>query len=158
MLIKALNKICKWIIIFLADLASRERSKETLKMLESPYGRSTGNVWKGELSFMNDPFSWIVGRMDALTNKEKRIASYILMNRDNVRYLTETEIEENCGVSRTSITRFLRALDYSSFRSLKHDLEIATCYGNHSCGQEEKRRGTCSGSLEHGRIPETAVL
>ena len=77
---------------------------------------------------MNDPFSWIVGRMDALTNKEKRIASYILMNRDNVRYLTETEIEENCGVSRTSITRFLRALDYSSFRSLKHDLEIATCY------------------------------
>ncbi len=47
MLIKALNKICKWIIIFLADLASRERSKETLKKLESPCGRGTEMSGKG---------------------------------------------------------------------------------------------------------------
>lgn len=73
---------------------------------------------------MRDPVNLINSRMDSFTVNGKKIARYILLNRDNIRDMTQLEIENKCGVGRTSFRNFLAALNYSSFHCLKMDIEL----------------------------------
>lgn len=54
-----------------------------------------------------------------MTSTEKKIASYILKNKNNLKELNTYEIASECGVSQASIVRFSKKLGFSGFPEFK---------------------------------------
>lgn len=59
---------------------------------------------------------------DSLTKQQKKIASYILDNMNDVIFDNVTFLAEQTGTSVASVVRFANALGYSGFPQLKEDL------------------------------------
>jgi len=57
-----------------------------------------------------------------LTKGEKKIADYLLEHITSIGFASVKEVAEACGVSDTSIIRFLRVLGYSGYSDFKKDL------------------------------------
>lgn len=61
----------------------------------------------------------IIGRMNSLTNTEKKIASYVLDNYEEMLNCNISELAERAGVSDASVVRFCRSLGYKGYQDFK---------------------------------------
>lgn len=61
----------------------------------------------------------IHGKMNLLTNTEKKIANYVLDNYETVLNYNITELAENVGVSDASVVRFCKSLGYKGYQDFK---------------------------------------
>ena len=61
----------------------------------------------------------IRGRMNYLTNTERKIANYVLENYDQVLNSNITELADNAKVSDASVVRFCRSLGYKGYQDFK---------------------------------------
>jgi DNA-binding MurR/RpiR family transcriptional regulator len=68
-------------------------------------------------------FTTIRTNYHRLSTAQKRVADYILSNSREVLYLSISELAERCEVSETTIVRFLKKIDYSSYQVFR--VEIA---------------------------------
>lgn len=59
---------------------------------------------------------------DKLTNKERKIASYLESNPQQSRIITSYELATQLGIGQSTIIRFSKKLGYNSFRDLQVDL------------------------------------
>jgi DNA-binding MurR/RpiR family transcriptional regulator len=71
----------------------------------------------------NNPLSERITRYYAeLTESYRRIADYLQLNPDKVLMMSTAEIAEDCGVSKTSVSRFIRKLGYEDHTELRQEL------------------------------------
>ncbi|MDT2596643.1 MurR/RpiR family transcriptional regulator [Enterococcus dongliensis] len=63
-------------------------------------------------------------RYNELTKAEKKIADYILQNKQKVIYMSITELANVCDVGETSIFRFCRTLDFGGYQEFKMQLSL----------------------------------
>ncbi|MCX7709209.1 MAG: MurR/RpiR family transcriptional regulator [Clostridia bacterium] len=61
----------------------------------------------------------IRGKYPFLTDASKRIADYILEKHSKAVYLNISELARECGVSESTITKFIKTIGYNSFHELK---------------------------------------
>lgn len=64
-------------------------------------------------------FDRISARYFQLTPSEKRVADYILGHRDQVQYMSISELAADCAVADATISRFCRRLGISGFNAFK---------------------------------------
>lgn len=55
-----------------------------------------------------------------LSKKEKEVYNYVERNKDTVAYMNIREIAENCGVSTTTILRFVKKIGLNSYKEFKY--------------------------------------
>lgn len=75
--------------------------------------------------------SWISrikGLYPGLRDSEKKVADYVLKNRDGVIHLSITEVAEAAGASESTVVRLCKALEYRGFQDLK--IHLARECGN----------------------------
>lgn len=70
----------------------------------------------------NRPFTEIRHRYNTLSESQKVIADYILNDKEKSAMTTISELAKKCCVSETTVMRFIRKLDYSSFQVFRIDL------------------------------------
>ena len=59
-----------------------------------------------------------------LTKAEKKIADFILENKENVIYMSITELANACEVGETSVYRFCRTLEFGGYQEFKMELSL----------------------------------
>ena len=59
-----------------------------------------------------------------LTKAEKKVADFILDNKENVIYMSITELANACEVGETSIYRFCRTLEFGGYQEFKMELSL----------------------------------
>ena len=59
-----------------------------------------------------------------LTKSEKKIADYILINKEKVIYMSITELANDCEVGETSVYRFCRTLEFGGYQEFKMQLSL----------------------------------
>lgn len=59
-----------------------------------------------------------------LTKAEKKIADFILDNKENVIYMSITELANACEVGETSVYRFCRTLEFGGYQEFKMELSL----------------------------------
>ena len=57
-----------------------------------------------------------------LTNTERRVADYVLTQREQVQYMSITQLADECGVADATISRFCRSLQLKGFNAFKLEL------------------------------------
>lgn len=71
----------------------------------------------------NHPLSERITRYyHELTDSYRRIADYLQLNPEKVLMMSTSEIAEECGVSKTSVSRFIRKLGYDDHNALRNEL------------------------------------
>lgn len=63
-------------------------------------------------------------RYNQLTKAEKKVADFILDNKENVIYMSITELANACEVGETSIYRFCRTLEFGGYQEFKMELSL----------------------------------
>lgn len=91
----------------------------------------------------NNVFSLIRTKYNTLSETQKSVADYVLANPQKVILFTLHELSEACGISETSIIRFLHKVDYKSYQVFR--VHIA---------KEISRNGEDSGQDIMGEITE----
>jgi RpiR family carbohydrate utilization transcriptional regulator len=77
----------------------------------------------GEMfSLGKDVFTEIRVKYNTLSKNQKIIANYILENRDECVRMTLRELGMECGLSETTIIRFINKLDYTSYQDFRLDM------------------------------------
>lgn len=61
----------------------------------------------------------IYGKMETLTNTEKKIANFVLENYEDVLQFNVSDFAERAGVSEASIVRFCRSIGYKGYQDFK---------------------------------------
>lgn len=67
----------------------------------------------------NNIFAQITLQYPNLTKTEKKIADYVLRNKNEVQYLSIASLAENCNVGEASIFRFCKTLHLDSYNEFK---------------------------------------
>ncbi|GAL10878.1 putative rpiR-family transcriptional regulatory protein [Vibrio astriarenae] len=57
-----------------------------------------------------------------LTNNNRRIADYLMVNPEKILILSTNEVAQECSVSKASVSRFIRKLGYEDHGSLRSEL------------------------------------
>lgn len=91
-----------------------------------------------------------------LTAAERRVADYVLIQHEQVQFMSITQLAEECGIAEATISRFCRSLKLKGFNAFK--IELA----RHSVGtiqkpQEKPTDSITARSLEIGRLATDAV-
>ena len=73
-------------------------------------------------SLGKDVFTEIRVKYNTLSKNQKIIANYILKNRDECVRMTLRELGMECGLSETTIIRFINKLDYTSYQDFRLDM------------------------------------
>lgn len=64
----------------------------------------------------------IANHYSELTEGNRRLADYLLVNPDKILMLSTNEIAEACGISKASVSRFIRKLGYQDHGALRSEL------------------------------------
>lgn len=64
-------------------------------------------------------FDIISAKYYSFTSSEKKVAKYILDNQDTTAFLSISELAENSGVSKATVSRFCRVLGYNGYNEFK---------------------------------------
>ena len=75
---------------------------------------------------MNDIYEKIAKKTEAMSKSQKKIANYILKNRDNVAFMNVSELAEEAEVSQASIIRFATFMGYKGYPQLQSELREKT--------------------------------
>ncbi len=78
----------------------------------------------------NSLSSRITRHYSTLTDSNRRIADFLQVNPEKVLMFSTSEIAEACGVSKTSISRFIRKLGYEDHVALRNELMSERDSGN----------------------------
>jgi len=70
-----------------------------------------------------DVIKLIAARYETFTKSEKRIADFIRDNQDEAAFMPAGEIADALGISEPTITRFARALGFSSYPEMRENLQ-----------------------------------
>ncbi len=92
-----------------------------------------------------------------LTNTERKVADYILAQREQVQYMSITQLADECGVAEATISRFCRSLQLKGFNAFKLELaRLHTAGPSHTAvpGDLSTPQGR---SHEVGRLAQEAV-
>lgn len=76
-----------------------------------------------------------------LTKAEKKIADFILDNKENVIYMSITELANACEVGETSVYRFCRTLEFGGYQEFKMELSLYLAYRETGNDTEQKDIG-----------------
>lgn len=75
---------------------------------------------------MEDVFNCITQKFDEMSKSQKKIAEYILQNKDNVAFMNVNELSKATQVSEASIIRFSTFLGYKGFSDFQNYLKEKT--------------------------------
>ncbi|HLT56907.1 MAG TPA: MurR/RpiR family transcriptional regulator [Bacillota bacterium] len=68
-------------------------------------------------------YQLIAEKMPQMSKSQKKLASYILHNTNNVPFYTVAALAERAGVSEASVVRFAVFLGYSGYRELQNEMQ-----------------------------------
>ncbi|MFA6505793.1 MAG: MurR/RpiR family transcriptional regulator [Treponemataceae bacterium] len=68
------------------------------------------------------PFSIIRQKYNLLSEDQKKVATFILSNKDRSVMMTISELAGECGLSETTVVRFINKLDYTSFQKFRVEM------------------------------------
>jgi DNA-binding MurR/RpiR family transcriptional regulator len=77
-----------------------------------------------------DILALIHSKYNNFTNTEKKVADYILLNTNNVIYMSITDLAEACGVGESSVFRFCKTLRLRGYQEFKIALAHNTTLGD----------------------------
>lgn len=72
-----------------------------------------------------------------LTRAERKVADYVLQNKNKVLYMSITDLADACTVGDTSVYRFCRTLGLDGYQQFKMKLSISL--SEHELSEEEKK-------------------
>lgn len=75
-----------------------------------------------------------------LTRTEKKVADYVLQNKNKVLYMSITDLADACKVGDTSVYRFCRTLGLDGYQQFKMKLSISLPEHELLDDEEEERR------------------
>ena len=65
-----------------------------------------------------------------LTATEKKVADYVLVNHDQVQFMSITQLAEECGTAEATVSRFCRSLKLKGFNAFKLEIAKHTAAGH----------------------------
>lgn len=83
-----------------------------------------------------------------LTRTEKKVADYVLQNKNKVLYMSITDLADACKVGDTSVYRFCRTLGLDGYQQFKMKLSISLPEHELLDEEEEKEESTASRIME----------
>lgn len=83
-----------------------------------------------------------------LTRTEKKVADYVLQNKNKVLYMSITDLADACKVGDTSVYRFCRTLGLDGYQQFKMKLSISLPEYELLDEEEEKEESTASRIME----------
>lgn len=83
-----------------------------------------------------------------LTRTEKKVADYVLQNKNKVLYMSITDLADACKVGDTSVYRFCRTLGLDGYQQFKMKLSISLPEHELLEEEEEKEESTASRIME----------
>ena len=69
-----------------------------------------------------DLFTEIRVKYNTLSKNQKQVANYILEHRSKCVRMTLSELGKACGLSETTIIRFINKLEYTSYQDFRLDM------------------------------------
>ena len=92
-----------------------------------------------------------------LTATEKKVADYVLAQRDQIQFMSITQLADECGVADASISRFCRTLKLKGFNTFKLELAQHTAPARSQPVDVENTDSVLGRSQEVGRLAHEAV-
>ena len=92
-----------------------------------------------------------------LTATEKKVAEYVLAQRDQIQFMSITQLADECGVADASISRFCRTLKLKGFNTFKLELAQHTAPTRSQPVDVENTDSVLGRSQEVGRLAHEAV-
>ena len=92
-----------------------------------------------------------------LTATEKKVADYVLAQRDQIQFMSITQLADECGVADASISRFCRTLKLKGFNTFKLELAQHTAPARSQPVDVENADSVLGRSQEVGRLAHEAV-
>ncbi|NLM67630.1 MAG: MurR/RpiR family transcriptional regulator, partial [Enterococcus sp.] len=72
-----------------------------------------------------------------LTKAEKKVADYIIANKEKVLYMSITDLANACNVGDTSVYRFCRTMDFQGYQEFKMQLSLYLASEDHAESSNE---------------------
>lgn len=72
-----------------------------------------------------------------LTKAEKKVADYIIANKERVLYMSITDLANACNVGDTSVYRFCRTMDFQGYQEFKMQLSLYLASEDHAESSNE---------------------
>ena len=92
-----------------------------------------------------------------LTATEKKVADYVLAQRDQIQFMSITQLADECGVADASISRFCRSLKLKGFSAFKLELAQHTAPARAKAEAIPNEDSLLGRSQEVGRLAHEAV-
>ena len=92
-----------------------------------------------------------------LTATEKKVADYVLAQKEQIQFMSITQLADECGVADASISRFCRSLKLKGFNAFKLELAQHTAPARTKPAILENTDSLAGRSQEVGRLAHEAV-
>ena len=92
-----------------------------------------------------------------LTATERKVADFVLAQRDQVQFMSITQLADECGTAEATISRFCRSLKLKGFNAFKIELARHSASNGAAIKQEATKNTVMSRSLEVGRMANDAI-
>ena len=92
-----------------------------------------------------------------LTATEKKVADYVLAQKDQIQFMSITQLADECGVADATISRFCRSLKLKGFNAFKLELAQHTAPSRKEPAVLEETDTLLGRSQEVGRLAHEAV-
>lgn len=93
-------------------------------MEEKGNRKNADSIKKGKE--MNDVYDRIAKKMDKMSKSQRKIAEYILNNKDSVAFMNVSKLAKEADVSEASIIRFATFMEYKGYPQLQKELQEKT--------------------------------
>ena len=87
-----------------------------------------------------------------LTAAEKKVADYVLAQREQIQFMSITQLADECGVADATISRFCRSLKLKGFNAFKLELAQYTPPARVQQSSQQDADTLMGRSLEVGRL------
>ena len=88
---------------------------------------------------------------------EKKVADYVLAQRDQIQFMSITQLADECGVADATISRFCRSLKLKGFNAFKLELAQHTAPARNLQTEQHDSDSIMGRSQEVGRLAHEAV-
>ena len=103
----------------------------------------------------------IIERINAsyyqLPAAEKKVADYVLAQRDQIQFMSITQLADECGVADATISRFCRSLHLKGFNAFKLELAQHTAPSRRPLAVPKEADSLMGRCIEVGRLAHEAV-
>lgn len=92
-----------------------------------------------------------------LSAAERKVADYVLLQYEQVQFMSITQLAEECGIAEATVSRFCRSLKLKGFNAFKLELAKHSVSGGAARQQPQSESGPGARILEVGRLAVEAV-